>query len=386
MKKVVLFLCSVMLCSTCVFADIIHGKIAGTVIQINESKREIVIRCADAKVPINMGCRLYVPMENAIVPLEVSFPMMASATCKLPAAFSSYIKSIIKGQTVYFGSGPITTSDRMIITTVGENKNIFGIDMIALAGGTFMMGGSDDDPDAQINEKPLHRVSIDPFWISKFEISQKQYVSVMGINPSSFIENENNPVEGLSWYDTVEFCNALSKKAGLKSVYIIDKTKIDLNNTNSTDTYKWIVKINTSADGFRIPTEAEWEFACRGGTDTCYSSGNKFDGDYSWYSGNTNDKSHPVGKKKPNKYGLYDMSGNVWEWCWDWNTESFYLISTENNPSGSVSGSEKILRGGSWINSEINMRSSGRNWAAPCDKSNNIGIRVVLAGVKKSSR
>lgn len=154
-----------------------------------------------------------------------------------------------------------------------------------------------------------------PFWISRYEVTQCIYESVTGKNPSYF-KGRNLPVEQVSWFDAVEFCNMLSLKAGLNPCYRIDKNKRDPENMNSG--IRWTVTINSDADGFRIPTSLEWETAARGGSRSRYFWGEEMNGEYCWYADNSHETTHPVGEKKPNDRGIFDICGNVREWCFDW--------------------------------------------------------------------
>lgn len=195
------------------------------------------------------------------------------------------------------------------------------------------------------------------FYIGKYEVTQKEWVEIMGTNPSRFI-GDNLPVEGVSWYDVVEYCNKRSLLEGLEPHYNIDKNTKDPNNKSENDSVKWTVTINEGANGYRLPTEAEWEYAASGGQlseSYKYSGSNQADevawywrnvgeeyltGDWNWPAiENNRSQTQPVGGKKPNELGLYDMSGNVREWCWDW-----YVDASDN-----LGGSFRIVRGGGWI-------------------------------------
>ncbi len=201
-------------------------------------------------------------------------------------------------------------------------------------------------------------VILSDFYIGKYEVTQKEWVEVMGSNPSQFI-GDNMPVEMVSWYDAVEYCNKRSIKEGLEPYYNIDKNKKDPNNQSDYDNIKWTVTINAGANGYRLPTEAEWEYAAGGGQMSksyTYSGSNNADeaawnwrnagdqylsGDWNWpIIENNNSKTKAVGGKKPNELGLYDMSGNVREWCWDWYGDDL------DHSSG---GSYRVVKGGGWV-------------------------------------
>ena len=223
------------------------------------------------------------------------------------------------------------------------------LEMVSLPAGKFLMGSPDIDIDASDDEKPPHQVKVNSFAIGKYPITQAQYQAVMGNNPSSFKNNPQNPVEKVSWNDAQAFCQKLSQITG--------KT-------------------------YRLPTEAEWEYACRAGTTTRYYFGDDDNqlGNYAWYDGNPNDTTHPVGQKKPNGWGLYDMSGNVWEWC-----EDDWHDSYKNAPDDGTawidndnrSQSEKCLRGGSWLDFPYNCRSAIRSRINPGIHYSVSGFRVA---------
>ena len=223
------------------------------------------------------------------------------------------------------------------------------ITMVYIPAGSFLMGSSDLlDYDAD----PPHSVTlIRGFYMGKYEVTQEQYQKVMGTNPSIFGPSNNLPVEMVSWYDAIEFCNKLSIMENLTPFYSIDKINQDPNNLDTGDPYKWTIVQVSGANGYRLPTEAEWEYACRAGKEPYEPYNPLWDGTTAatapgWYNNNSDNKTHEVGKKSANAFGLYDMHGNVWEWCWDW--YGAYSSGAEPDPTGAFSGFNRVLRGGSW--------------------------------------
>ncbi|MBI3038535.1 SUMF1/EgtB/PvdO family nonheme iron enzyme, partial [bacterium] len=202
---------------------------------------------------------------------------------------------------------------------------------------------------------------------------------IAGTNPSQFNcgNSGNNPVETDSWYDAVEFCNKLSENQGLQPCYTINKTAIDPNNSSEVDNLKWTVTCDFSKNGYRLPTEAEWEFSCRAGTTHEYYWGENSRNDYCWYSANSGEPPaiHEVGTKSQNAFGLFDMCGNVWEWCNDWNGN--FTAEERNDPTGPTSGSTRTVRGGSFDEDETSLRSANRD-SSDCAtlRSPNLGFRV----------
>ena len=247
--------------------------------------------------------------------------------------------------------------------------------------GEFLMGSPDDDKDADNNEKPQHRVRITrPFYLGAYEVTQAQYKAVMGNNRSYFSANgdakdkvagestDQYPVEQVSWFDAVIFCNKLSEKEGRRSFYEIDDKEIRVPDWNG--------------PGYRLPTDAEWEYACRANvsTPTRYSFGDEVAElrEYGWFEANST-RTHPVGKKRRNGFGLHDMHGNVSEWCWDWYGEGYYKQRREDDPTGPAPALNRVVRGGSWRSSgRGHCRSAFRGRNAPGDRYSHVGFRLAL--------
>ncbi len=189
-----------------------------------------------------------------------------------------------------------------------------------------------------------HEVVVSSFYIDKHPVTQAEYQRVMEKNPSRWKAGAN-PVEQVRWSDVVRYCNARSRLDGREPCY---------------DLQRW--ECNFDANGYRLPTEAEWEYACRAGTKTAYSFGNSPSKlkDYAWFKDNSGSKPRPVGQKRPNPWGLYDMHGNVWEWCNDYYKVDYYQQSPEENPKGPKAGETKVVRGGAWKFSADSCRSAYR--------------------------
>ena len=214
--------------------------------------------------------------------------------------------------------------------------------MVRVEGGTFQMGS--EDSDAYSDEKPIHQVTLGSYAIGETEVTQELWQAIMGSNPSYF-KGSNLPVENVSWEDCQKFIRQLNAKMGRS---------------------------------FRLPTEAEWEFAARGGDKSRgykYSGSNNID-DVAWYDDNSSRTTHPVKTKQANELGLYDMSGNVWEWCQDW--KDSYSSSAQTNPTGPSSGSYRVFRGGSWYNNARSCRSTYRNRNTPSSRYSDLGLRLAL--------
>ncbi len=204
--------------------------------------------------------------------------------------------------------------------------------MVFIKGGSFVMG--DSAGSGSMDELPAHKVTVSNFFIDKYEVTQAEYRKIMGENPSYFRDCDNCPVENVSWNNAWEYCRKVKK---------------------------------------RLPTEAEWEYAARGGGKDNSARDINLDA-YAWY---LESETHPVGRKKPNKLGIYDMMGNVWEWCNDWYDGDYYSVSEKDNPTGPIASGGKVIRGGSWSDDESEIRPTVRDWNNPDDGYYNYGFRCA---------
>jgi formylglycine-generating enzyme required for sulfatase activity len=234
-----------------------------------------------------------------------------------------------------------------------EHTNFHGISFIKIEPGCFQMGTDQVvkaiDASSE-SEMPSHKVCISqPFYLGETEVTQRQWDSLMDKNPSKF-KGQYRPVERVNWKDVQEFIKRLNAKEG--------------------------------GNAYRLPTEAEWEYAARAGSSTLYAFGNSEGSlkDYAWYGNKGyHGDSHEVAQKKPNDWGFYDMHGNVWEWVQDWYDPKYYQNSPEQDPKGPDTGQYRVYRGGSWVSSAINLRASVRFSGLPATRSNDLGFRVLKA-------
>ena len=229
-----------------------------------------------------------------------------------------------------------------------DSKIFADIKFIFIPSGCFQMGNPKPPTDQTVGESPSHKVCIDkPFYLGETEVTQRQWQDVMGNNPSKN-KVEDKPVDRVSWNDVQDFLSKLNAKA--------------------------------SDNAFRLPTEAEWEYAARAGSDDDYSFGDSPGSlaTYAWF-GNLGYKGspHEVAQKEPNAWGLYDMHGNVWEWVQDWYDGTYYSTSPGNSPQGPEMGKYRVYRGGSYIGKAINLRSSVRFSALPTTRTHDLGFRLV---------
>jgi sulfatase modifying factor 1 len=253
--------------------------------------------------------------------------------------------------------------------------------MIFVPGGTFTMG--DTRGQGYSDELPTHTVTLNSFYIGKYEVTQAEYSQYMP-SPnwtSSYGLGDNYPAYRVSWYAILKYCNLRSMAEGLTPCYSISGSTnpADWGEVPTTSNSTWNAVIcNWNASGYRLPTEAEWEYAARGATnnpDYLYSGSDDINA-VAWYTNNSGSSTHPVGTKAPNGIGTYDMSGNVWEWCWDWYSSSYYSSSPQDNPTGPASGSYRVGRGGSWSSYALNCTVSFRFGFNATDSGTVLGFRI----------
>jgi formylglycine-generating enzyme required for sulfatase activity len=264
-----------------------------------------------------------------------------------------------------------------------ETENSIGIRFVLIPPGEFLMGSAEQDRERLLEETkaseymapirwkraidripsegPQHRVRITrPFYLGKYEVTQAQWQAVIGSNPSQFKDAPSHPVEQVSWEDIQLFLEKLRVASTLR-----------LPAGESPSTGKRLQ--------FALPTEVQWEYACRGGTKTFWYDGNTEESlrESGWYRRNSDSQTHPVGQLKANAWGLCDMHGNAWEWCADWYGEDYYGQSPLNDPSGPPKGSHRVIRGGSWYNTPWSCRSANRYAYAPDSRTNMLGFRLA---------
>lgn len=294
-------------------------------------------------------------IEVRIMTIKIFFPCAVIMALTVTHAIAVEGKS----KNIIVTTKPVTAKDSNIESITPLPPNTFrdpatGLDMIYVNAGCFLMGDSSGLGGPE--EKPVHEVCVDNFYIGKYEVTQGQWKSVMGSNPSIHtVCGANCPVENVSWNEVQSFLSKL--------------------NTNKT-------KVKISSGQYRLPTEAEWEYSARSAGKSEQYSGGEILADVAWYyyfSGEDGYRwgTQPVGAKRPNGIGLFDMTGNVWEWTNDWFGSDFYASSPRKNPVGPVSGDRRVLRGGGWRNGAYDLRTSYRNYLKPDYRSDSVGFRLL---------
>ena len=302
-----------------------------------------------AQTTLPVGQHSYIVACNGYESEEGTVKLKATAPSNLQITLTKEAVAIQQSSVTQ----PTVAQQPVVRPTVVNSNNIsipvkdgISIDMVRVEAGTFTMGATPEMENPWDGEKPTHQVTLtNDYYIGKYEVTQALWKAVMGKNPSDF-KGDNLPVEKVSWDDCQEFISKLNRITG--------KT-------------------------FRLPTEAEWEYAARGGKKSRgyqYSGSNNLS-DVAWYKDNSGSKTHVVGTKKANELGIYDMSGNVWEWCQDW--KGSYCSSSQVNPTGANSGSYRVGRGGHWVSVARGCRSSWRFGITPDERNYSLGLRLVLS-------
>lgn len=274
-------------------------------------------------------------MIRPLLRLLASLAVLGIASCGKPASESAPTRPATPtaSPTPAAANSAVTPTSSADLTGPVEVKTASGVSMVALPGGEFTMGTDKGNPD----EAPAHKVRVSAFLIDTFEVTHEQFAKAQLPNPSHWQDNPRKPVERVRWRDAKQYCNERSLLEGLKPCY----------NEKTAD---W--ECDYTANGYRLPTEAEWEYACRAGGDGAYDFGQADKlRQYAWYSENAGEKTHVVGEKKPNRWGIHDLYGNVSEWCEDVFSPTYYRQSPAADPHGPQSPGkdvQRVMRGGSW--------------------------------------
>jgi formylglycine-generating enzyme required for sulfatase activity len=247
-----------------------------------------------------------------------------------------------------------------VLLDINQWQKIISKKMVEIPSGKFMMGSNK----GTVSEKPIHEVEVSSFYMMKCLVTQRDYEKISGANPSNFVGDPNRPVESVSWFDAIQFCNKWSASDGLDAVYEISDDGVE---------------IHFGRNGYRLPTEAEWEYACRANSQDEFFWGPDDDQSptFAWFDSNSEDTTHSVGTKQKNGFGLYDMCGNVWEWTSDWFSADYYQHSEKIDPTGPEFGEVKVLRGGCWFNGVSRLRCGSRLKRQPSLVDDVTGFRCV---------
>ncbi|HVV70581.1 MAG TPA: formylglycine-generating enzyme family protein, partial [Verrucomicrobiae bacterium] len=342
--------------------DVLSGRFLGQPIRFVEKGKSLDLNLnaidsttfEDNSPGVTGGTEGGVGPLGRTAPQVFEFQLDVGPTVKLYRSMIAWIGSAEKLNT----STPAAVSGSVVGAEASSN-NLAGFAWIPA--GQFRMGSPTEETGRDPDEGPQTQVTIPKgFWMSRCEVTQAEYQRVMGINPSNATGDANRPVERVSWFDAVEYCKRLTDEAErtgrLPENYV-----------------------------YRLPTEAEWEYACRAGTSTRFSFGEDKNGtqlvDYAWFTRNSDSVTHPVGTRKPNPWGLYDMHGNVWEWCLDrW--DDVLPGGTVTNRITRASGSLRVARGGSWLYEPKACRSANRDDYSPFNRCSDVGFRVVLGAIQ----
>jgi len=315
-----------------------------------------------------------------------------------PFAFAALLANQSRGVP---GADIQATTDIWAFPTSKALISSIGLKLVRIEPGSFLMGSNKQQIDQFLRlfpdeffdaEQPQHPVKITrPFFLGTHPVTQGQYKAIMGSNPSRFKGSDDLPVESVSWLDAVSFCNKMSEKDKRTPFYRINGT-IDVQVSQFIALHKDVADVG--GNGYRLPSEAEWEYACRAGSATLFPFGDDAGklGEHAWYSSNSQSKTHQVGQKSPNAWGLYDLLGNVWEWCADWYDYKYYASSPAADPPGpsrawdrvirggswdASAGPDRVIRGGSWGGSAGRCRPAHRGRNVPEYRDSGLGFRVA---------
>jgi formylglycine-generating enzyme required for sulfatase activity len=352
-----------------------------------------------AELPVSLGGTETISLYAVVAPEDASIKTISwsSSDPDMATVVADGINCTVRVRGLNSGDVTITvtvttldgsekTADCIITVNVRPTLN-----MVPIVPGTFTMGSPGTEPDRNADELQ-HQVTLSGFYMSRYPVTQLEYWAVMGRtiidqqesaplnDPSDKGRGNRHPIYYVSWYEALVFCNKLSIILGVDPVYKIKGT---------TDPSKWgspwewygtdaawdAVTVVNGADGYRLPTEAQWEYACRAGTTSAYSNGATVNYNTGWYKGTNVQKTQEVGRKTANAWGLYDMHGNVREWCWDW--YGSYSSAAQTDPGGPSSGTNRLVRGGAWSSEGDELRSAARRFYSPSVRNDDIGFRVV---------
>ena len=310
-----------------------------------------------------------------------------TATITLTAKSGYTLQGVSSNFFTVAGASTVNNSANsgVITATFPQTAALSIIEMVWIPAGTFTMGSPAGEPNRYSDETQRQVTLTNGFYMGKYQVTQEQYQAVMGTNPSYFTSSPasgevqaRRPVETVSWYQAIVFCNRLSIMEELNPAYRINGSTnpSDWGSIPTSSNSTWnAVTIEPGSNGYRLPTEAQWEYACRAGTTTAYNTGTSISDNTGWYTSNSNSRTHEVGKKPANAWGLYDMHGNVWEWCFDW--YGTYASGAQADPAGASSGTVRVLRGGSWGPSAVVLRSASRGFNGPNYWISFVGFRLV---------
>ena len=313
-------------------------------------------------VEVDQGRDFHVHVDRLIRGIEFHLGGASSAAPSLEQPRSAIAKPVV--------------SQPRPVSLEGGRANSISMVLVRIEPGSFLMGSTKEQIDQLLrlfpdskrewfdDEQPQHQVEITrPFMLGAHPVTQGQYQAILGSNPSHFKGSDDLPVESVSWLDAVTYCNRLSERENRGLCYRIEGDEVTV----------------VGGNGYRLPTEAEWEYACRAGNPALFPFGADADhlGEHAWYASNSGSKTHPMGQRSANAWRLYDMIGNVWEWCADWYDGKYYDSAPPSDPPGAAKASYRVVRGGSWDYGARRCRPAYRGRAAPGNRGFSLGFRVA---------